>query len=263
MLPSIADVVAKVKPSVVAINVKITVNNPFFGTTIQEGAGSGWIIDGNGIIVTNNHVVEGAQSITVTLDDGRTFPATIVGTDFLTDLAVVKIDASNLESASVGNSSELMLGEWVLAIGNSLGLGVTPAEGIVRSLGASVTISPGQTLHDLIGTSAPRINLIPILADARDPVSYTNMVTEVDIIYQDVAQRGQAEIAIRNAELFLKKGGLLVLIIKSRSIDSVKNTDEVSHNEIRNLGELFKVTGTLNLEPFHSDHAVVLAQKQS
>ncbi len=152
-LPDFISVVSKVKPSVVAINTKTVTyffNQPF----TQEGAGSGWIIDNKGYVVTNNHVVEGAQSITVTLDDGRTFPATIVGTDFLTDLAVVKIDAKNLVEASGGDSSELMLGEWVLAIGNSLGLGVTPSEGIVRSLGASITISPGQTLHDLIGTSA-------------------------------------------------------------------------------------------------------------
>lgn len=127
----------------------------FFGQLYtEEGAGSGWIVDEKGYIVTNNHVVEGATTITVTLDDGRTFPAAIVGTDFLTDLAVVKIDAENLVEASSGDSSQLVLGEWVLAIGNSLGLGVTPSEGIVRSLGASITVSPGQTLHDLIGTSA-------------------------------------------------------------------------------------------------------------
>jgi serine protease Do len=147
-------VIAEVKPSVVAINTEITTYDIFNRPYTEEGAGSGWIIDEDGYIVTNNHVVEGAQSITVTLDDGRLFPAAIVGTDFLTDLAVVKIDAENLVRASEGDSSELVLGEWVLAIGNSLGLGVTPSEGIVRSLGASITVSPGQTLHDLIGTSA-------------------------------------------------------------------------------------------------------------
>jgi serine protease Do len=152
-LPDFVSVVGKVKPSVVAINTKV-VTYLFGQPFTQEGAGSGWIIDSKGYIVTNNHVVEGAQNLTVTLDDGRTFPGTIVGTDFLTDLAVVKIDAQNLVAASTGDSSELMLGEWVLAIGNSLGLGVTPSEGIVRSLSASVTVSPGQTLHDLIGTSA-------------------------------------------------------------------------------------------------------------
>jgi serine protease Do len=153
-LPNFISVIAKVKPSVVAINTEVTTYDIFNQPYTQKAAGSGWIIDEDGYIVTNNHVVEGAQSITVTLDDGRTFPATIVGTDFLSDLAVVKIDAENLVRASDGDSSQLVLGEWVLAIGNSLGLGVTPSEGIVRSLGASVTISPGQTLHDLIGTSA-------------------------------------------------------------------------------------------------------------
>jgi len=152
-LPDFISVVSKVKPSVVAINTKV-VSYVFGQPLTQEGAGSGWIIDEKGYIVTNNHVVEGAQTITVTLDDGRTFPATVVGTDFLTDLAVVKIDAKNLVAASTGDSSKLMLGEWVLAIGNSLGLGVTPSEGIIRSLGASITVSAGQTLHDLIGTSA-------------------------------------------------------------------------------------------------------------
>lgn len=123
----------------------------------------------------------------------------------------------------------------------------------------AVEFSP-RAMKDLIRISTPRKNLIPILADARHPEAYRNMVTEVDLIYQDVAQRDQAEIAIRNAELLLKKGGLLVLIIKSRSIDSVKNTDEVSHNEIKKLEELFKVVGMKNLEPFHSDHCAVMAK---
>jgi serine protease Do len=154
LLPDFISVIAKVKPSVVAINTEITSYDVFNRPYTQENAGSGWIADDASHIVTNNHVVAGASSVTVTLDDGRIFPATIVGTDFLTDLAVVKINAQNLVSASEGDSSQLVLGEWVVAIGNSLGLGVTPSEGIVRSLGASITISPGQTLHDLIGTSA-------------------------------------------------------------------------------------------------------------
>jgi fibrillarin-like pre-rRNA processing protein len=124
----------------------------------------------------------------------------------------------------------------------------------------AVEFSP-RAMKDLIRISIPRKNLIPIFADARHPEAYRNMVTEVDLIYQDVAQREQAGIAIRNAELFLKKWGLLVLSIKSRSIDSVKNTDEVSYNEIKKLGKLFKVMGIMNLEPFHSNHVAVIAQK--
>lgn len=162
-----------------------------------------------------------------------------------------------------GASIPLKKDSTVLYLGAANGTTVSHVSDIVsEGTVFAVEFSP-RAMKDLIRTSAPRMNLIPVLADARDPGSYANMVTEVDFIYQDVAQREQAEIAIRNAELFLKKGGLLVLIIKSRSIDSVKNTDEMSHNEIKKIGELFKVMGIMNLEPFHSDHAVVLAQKQS
>ncbi|MBI4186391.1 MAG: trypsin-like peptidase domain-containing protein [Chloroflexi bacterium] len=153
-LPDFVSVVAKIKPSVVAINTEVTAVDIFNRPFTQEAAGSGWIIDKAGYVVTNNHVVEGATNITVTLDDGRTFPAKVAGTDSLADIAVIKIEAENLVQAKVGDSAALKVGEWVLAIGNSLNLGVTPSEGIVRSLGASVPVS-GQTLYGLIGTSAP------------------------------------------------------------------------------------------------------------
>jgi len=153
-LPDFVSVVAKIKPSVVAINTEAVTRDIFNRPFTQEGAGSGWIIDEDGYVVTNNHVVAGAESITVTLDDSRSFPAGIVGTDWLTDLAVIKINAENLTKADIGDSSKLKAGEWVLAIGNSLDLGVTPSEGIVRSLEASVPVSAGQTLYGLIGTSA-------------------------------------------------------------------------------------------------------------
>jgi len=123
----------------------------------------------------------------------------------------------------------------------------------------AVEFSP-RAMKDLIRISIPRINLIPILADARHPESYKNMVNEVDMIYQDVAQREQAEIAIRNSEHFLKKGGYLVLLIKTRSIDSARKADEVSRNEVKKLDELFKVKELINLEPFHSDHCAVMAK---
>jgi len=150
VLPNIADVVAKVKPSVVAIN---TITYDIFNRP-QEGAGSGWIIDEDGIIVTNNHVVEGAESITITLANGETFPAEAVCVDPLTDLAVVKINAQNLPPANMGDSSELRVGDWVVAIGNSLGLGISATKGIVSCLGVSLPVSSGQTLYDLIQTDA-------------------------------------------------------------------------------------------------------------
>ncbi|MBI4180331.1 MAG: trypsin-like peptidase domain-containing protein [Chloroflexi bacterium] len=156
-LPSIADVVAKVKPSVVAINISIPGYDPFTGSFSQEGAGSGWIIRKDGIIVTNNHVVENADNITVTLDDSQTFQVDMktVATDPLTDLAILKINAKNLPAVTVGDSRKLRLGDWVVAIGNSLDLCISPSAGIVRSLRASVPVSAGQTLYNLIGTTAP------------------------------------------------------------------------------------------------------------
>ena len=153
-LPDFVSVVAKVKPSVVAINTEVVILDIFNRPFTQEGAGSGWIIDKEGHIVTNNHVIAGAESITVSLVDGQTLPASVVGADALSDIAVLKVDASDLPTADIGNSSELVIGEWVLAIGNALGLGITAKEGIISRIGLSIPVSAGQTLYDLIETSA-------------------------------------------------------------------------------------------------------------
>jgi serine protease Do len=140
-LPDYTAVVAKVKPWVVTIKT-------------DAGEGSGWIIDEDGIIVTNSHVVAGAETVTITLDDGRTFPAEAVCTDPLTDLAVVKIDTQNLPVASIGDSDKLRVGEQVAAIGNPLGLGVSMKGGWISRLEVSIPAERGQTLGDLIETDA-------------------------------------------------------------------------------------------------------------
>ena len=154
-LPSIADVVARVKPSVVAINTEVVAYDLLNQAFTQEGAGSGWIISEDGIIVTNNHVVEGAESITVVLDDGRTFPVDMstVATDPVTDLAVLKIDAENLPAATVGDSEALRVGDWVVAIGNSLGQGIRATLGIVSQNEVEIQEELGQPLR-LIETDA-------------------------------------------------------------------------------------------------------------
>jgi serine protease Do len=154
ILPSIADVVAVVKPSVVAIDTETTYQI-FNRSFTQQGAGSGWIINENGTIVTNNHVIEGAKSIIVTLSDGRTFtvdPKTVV-TDDQNDLAVLRINAGKLPAATIGDSSKLRVGDWVVAMGNPLGLGISAKEGIVSRLGVSLQVG-GQMLNGLIETSA-------------------------------------------------------------------------------------------------------------
>jgi serine protease Do len=178
-LPSIADVVALVKPSVVAINVEITSYDIFNRPYEQQGAGSGWIIDEDGLIVTNNHVVAGADSITVTLDDGRTFnvDTNSVATDALADLAVFRIDANNLPAVAVGNSENLRVGDWVVAIGNALGEGISATDGIVSRKDVSITDDTGLTRYNLIQTNAainPGNSGGPLVDMAGEVIGITN-----------------------------------------------------------------------------------------
>jgi serine protease Do len=124
----------------------------------QEGAGSGFIVSPDGYILTNNHVVDGSDQVTVRLLDRREFRARIVGTDPNTDIAVLKIDAKNLVPAPLGNSSAARVGEWVLAVGNPLGenLTFTVTSGIISAKGRSLSL-PGQsdrTIQDFIQTDA-------------------------------------------------------------------------------------------------------------
>ncbi len=155
-LPSIADVVARVRPSVVAINTEAVSFDFFNRPFTEEGAGSGWILDPDGIIVTNNHVVEGADTITVSMGDGSTYTVdtSSVFTDQLNDLAIIKIDATGLPALETGYSSEMRVGDWVVAIGNALGQGIRATQGIVSRHGVTIPINQGQTLYDLIETSA-------------------------------------------------------------------------------------------------------------
>jgi len=152
-LPDFRPVVSEVVPSVVSVTTE-SVTSDFFGRQYTEShAGSGIIIDDKGYIATNNHVVEDAQNIYAELADGRTFPAEIVGTDPLSDLAVIKVDVMDLSYANWGDSNSLSLGEWVLAIGNALGEGITATEGIVSRLNVSVYVD-GNSLYGLIQTTA-------------------------------------------------------------------------------------------------------------
>jgi len=124
----------------------------------QEGSGSGFIVSKDGYILTNNHVVDGSDQVTVRLLDRREFKAKIVGTDPNTDLAVLKIDAKNLVPAPLGNSTAARVGEWVLAVGNPLGdnLTFTVTSGIISAKGRSLGL-PGQSersIQDFIQTDA-------------------------------------------------------------------------------------------------------------
>lgn len=162
---AVRQVVERVKPAVVQItNEQVQIdqfNQPF---TVPAGVGSGVIYDSQGHILTNDHVVEGADRLLVSLPDGRSFPGKIVGQDPQTDLAVVQISDSNLPIAQLGDSGKLQVGDWVVAIGNALALqgGPTVTAGVVSALKRTVQ-EPGDSrgggggpfLFDVIQTDAP------------------------------------------------------------------------------------------------------------
>ncbi len=118
----------------------------------QRGAGSGFIISSDGYIVTNNHVIQGAQNITVKLIDGRSFSAKIIGTDPFSDIALLKVNAKDLPTLPLGNSDLIKVGEWVIAIGNPFGLSHTVTVGVISAKGRSgIGISD---IEDFIQTDA-------------------------------------------------------------------------------------------------------------
>jgi serine protease Do len=144
-----------VSPAVVGITNKAYARDYFNRKVlVQQGEGSGVIIDSNGYIATNNHVVDGAQELVVSLPDGRTFTGKVLGADPATDLAVVKIDATGLPTATLGDSDGLLVGEPAIAIGNPLGLEFqgSVTVGVISALNRSIEI--GERKFKLIQTDA-------------------------------------------------------------------------------------------------------------
>lgn len=137
----LADIVDETAPSVVEVFTETKQVSQFFHEYVTEGAGSGVILTVDGYIVTNHHVVDGAGTIKVRLNDGQTYTAELTGTDAKTDLAVLKISGADLVPARLANSSKARAGDFVIAIGNPLGeLGGTVTEGIISALDREVTI---------------------------------------------------------------------------------------------------------------------------
>ena len=150
------EVVKILTPSVVQIVTEVLTIGMFNEPTPGTGVGTGVILDTEGHILTNNHVIADAESITVTLGDGRSIPAEIVGRDPNTDLAVIRVEADGLIPVRLGVSSELEVGEDVIAIGHALGLpgGPSVSKGVVSALGRSIDSDQQSTIVDLIQTDA-------------------------------------------------------------------------------------------------------------
>jgi serine protease Do len=280
-LPSIADVVALVKPSVVAINTEVVSYDFFNRPYTQEGAGSGWIIDPDGIVVTNNHVVEGAKSITVTTGDGTSYTADVnsIATDTLNDLAIIKIDAHNLPALSIGSTSGMRVGDWVVAIGNALGQGIRATEGIISRKEVSLQVDQGQTLYNLIETSAainpgnsggPLVNLageVIGITSAKvaqvgvEGMGYAISIDTASPIIQELVNKGYVtrpwlgvglytvdQLAVQQLKLGIDHGVLLVEVVSGSPADEagLKKWDVITALGGEEVNSVEELTGILH-----------------
>ncbi|MCX6680533.1 MAG: fibrillarin-like rRNA/tRNA 2'-O-methyltransferase [Methanothrix sp.] len=149
----------------------------------------------------------------------------------------------------------------VLYLGAATGTTVSHVSDIVRDgLVYAVEYSP-RSMRDLVRLCERRKNIVPILADAARPEEYAFLVEPVDLIYQDVAQRSQAEIASRNAARYLKPGGELILMLKTRSVDVTASPEAVLQAETKNMQGL-DLLHVMDLQPFHQDHFAMQASMQ-
>ncbi|MFC1911354.1 S1C family serine protease [Chloroflexota bacterium] len=273
-LPDFRPVVTEVMPSVVSVTSEIVVSG-FFDQYTEYVAGSGILIDNKGYIATNNHVVEDARSVYVELTDGSTFPADIVGTDTLTDLAVIRIDATDLPYAYWGNSSSLSLGEWVLAIGNALGEGITATEGIVSRLNVSVNVG-GNMLYGLIQTTAainpgnsggPLVNVsgevigitsVKIVASEVEGIGYAISSNEARPIIEDLIRNGRVTypwlgvsvstvtpLLAASEDLSVDRGALIAEVVahspaQAAGLQSGDVITRFADKEITNLADLIR-----------------------
>ena len=181
-------------------------------TPKREATGSGVIISADGYIVTNNHVVEGADQLTVTLNDNREFSARIIGTDKNTDLALIKVDGKNLPTLPIGDSDKLKVGEWVLAVGNPFNLNSTVTAGIVsakaRSLGGNpiesfiqtdAAINQGNSGGALVNTQGELVGINAMLysqTGAYSGYGFAIPTTIMTKVVEDLKQYGTVQRAV-------------------------------------------------------------------
>lgn len=188
------EAVERARPSVVAVET-------------STGSGSGWIVDSEGIIVTNQHVIEGADEVGVVLSDGRFLEALNIYSDPVTDIAVIIVEADGLPAASVGSSEALKVGQPVAAVGNALGLGISMKGGWVSQLNIS-TVIDGRALYGLIETDAamnPGNSGGPLINLAGEVVGITNAKL-VDITIESVGYAISIDSALPVIERLVREG---------------------------------------------------------
>lgn len=204
---SVEEVAALVKNSVVEITTEQILTGSFMQQFIREGAGSGVIITADGYIVTNHHVINGATNIKVRMADGKEMAAKLIASDAKSDLAVIKVEAKDLTPAAFGSSSELQVGETVVAVGNPLGeLGGTVTKGIISALERTTTvennsmsllqtdtaINPGNSGGGLFNTSGQLVGIVNAKAAGEEieGLGFAIPIDTADDVIEDLMQLG-------------------------------------------------------------------------
>ena len=226
--------VAKVGPAVVRIDASRRVKpgnrglspEDFFGIEpnsggrggIERGTGSGFVIGADGVILTNAHVVEGADTVNVTLKDGRSFQGRVLGADKVTDVAVVKIEANNVPVATIGNSDKLLPGEWAIAIGNPLGLDNSVTAGIISATGRSssdvgvpdkrigfiqtdAAINPGNSGGPLLNASGQVIGMNTAIIQGAQGLGFAIPIQAAQQVAKELITTGKVEHAYLGIEM--------------------------------------------------------------
>ena len=274
-LPTV-EVVILLRPSVVQI-VTETLAMVFGNQAVpNQGVGTGIILDDSGNILTNDHVIAGAQTVTVTLDNRDSFPAQLVGADPVTDLAVIRILASGLIPAKLGNASALQVGEDVIAIGHALGLdgGPTVSKGVVSALGRSLdtdaqntivdliqtdaSINPGNSGGPLVNTRAEVIGINTAIIPSGQGIGFAINIDDAKIVARQLLERGYVErgflgitpvnVTAGKAQQFslpVDRGIVLARVIPGTAADAagLRAEDiivELAGEPIGNVGELSK-----------------------
>jgi len=170
---------------------------------------------------------------------------------------------SKLAAAIMNNLNDFPFNKKsdVLYLGVSTGTTISHISDIVEQNGTIFGVEhTSRVARDFLDRVAShRKNIVPIIQDARKPGEFFSVYKKVDIVYVDIAQADQTDIAIENCKLFLKSGGYLFLVIKTRSIDVVKDPKMVIKDEIKKLETLFEIKQTIDLHPYDKDHAMVIA----
>ncbi|HKT22030.1 MAG TPA: trypsin-like peptidase domain-containing protein [Nitrososphaerales archaeon] len=199
--------VEKLSESIVSVS-SMRLERRFFGIVPLEGQGSGIILDRNGLIVTNNHVIDGANQVHVSLKDGRTFTGEVVGSDEATDVAVIRVDASDLPAAELGDSEAVRVGQFVLAIGNALALpgGPTVSMGVLSAKGrplpgsdfifegllqTDAAVNPGNSGGPLADLEGRIIGITTMMIPYAQGMGFAIPINTVKKIAQEILQNGR------------------------------------------------------------------------